>query len=188
MRRRRLREISAVYSLIQQSEAPIYEVRALRSTWARPIGRLQDVSIAAAKQSLRRSFDRLNLPALVVVGTFKAYAAVESETLEWKGEMHLIVAGAMKEQLEKVLSGGKHHRTLDICVRVLSVDNLGQTISRVLRGELQAWQHPWQPWLDCVPPTKQNRTEFYTCCWAWHSATACSDTAATDTSTNWRSP
>jgi hypothetical protein len=161
-RRRRLREISPVYSLIRQSEGPVYEVRALRSTWARPIGRLQDVSITAAKQSVRRVFDRLNMPSLVVVGTFKAYVAVESKTLEWKGEMHLIVVGAVKEKLEEALSRVGHCKNLDICVRVMPVDNLGQAISRVLRRDLQAWQHPWQPWLDCPRPTKQNRLEFYT--------------------------
>jgi hypothetical protein len=160
-RRRRLREISAVYRLIRQSKGPVYEVRALRSTWARPIGRLQEVSIAAAKQSVRRAFDRLNLPALVVVGTFKAYVAAESETLEWKGELHLIVAGAEKEELEEVLSRVGHCKNLDICVRVMPVDNLGQAMSRVLRRDLQTWQHPWQPWLDCPRPTKQNRREFY---------------------------
>ena len=161
-RRRRLREISPVYRLIQQSKSPVYEVRALRSTWARPIGQLQEVSIAAAKQSLRRSFDRLNLPALVVVGTFKAYVAIESKTLEWKGELHLIVAGAEKEEVEEVLSRVGHCKNLDICVRVMPVDNLGQAISRVLRRDLQAWQHPWQPWLDCPRPTKQIWLEFYT--------------------------
>ena len=157
-RRRRQREISPVYSLIRQSEGPVYEVRALRSTWARPIGRLQEVSIAAAKQSVRRAFDRLNLPALAVVGTFKAYVAIESKTLEWKGELHLIVAGAEKEELEEVLSRVGHCKNLDICVRVMPVDNLGQAVSRVLRRDLQTWQHPWQPWLDCPRPTKQNST------------------------------
>ncbi len=161
-RHRRLREISPVYSLIRQSEGPIYEVRALRSTWSRPIGRLRDVSIAAAKQSLRRAFDRLNMPALVVVGTFKAYATPENGTPQWKGEMHLIVAGAEKEELEKVLFGGGHRTNLDICVRIMPVENLGQTISRVLRRDLQAWQHPWNAALDCAPPTKPERTEFYT--------------------------
>jgi len=34
-RRRRLREISPVYSLIQHSEGPVYEARTLRSTWSR---------------------------------------------------------------------------------------------------------------------------------------------------------
>ena len=161
-RRRRLREISAVYSLIRQGEAPIYEVRALRSTWSRPIGQLRDVSMAAAKQSLRRAFDRLNMPALVVVGTFKVHAAPENGTSQWKGEMHLIVAGADKEELEKVLFGGGHRSNLDICVRVMPVEHLGQTISRVLRRDLQAWQHPWDAALDGSPPTKPERTEFYT--------------------------
>jgi hypothetical protein len=98
-RRRRLQEISAVYRLIQQSKNPVYEARALRSTWARPIGRLQDVSIAAAKQSLRRAFDRLNMPALIVVGTFKAHAAPENGTSQWKGEMH------RKRSFDRTLQG-----------------------------------------------------------------------------------
>jgi len=161
-RRRRLREISPVYSLIQHSEGPVYEARTLRSTWSRPIGRLQDVSIAAAKQSLRRAFDRLNMPALVVVGTFKVYAAPENGIPQWRGEMHLIVAGADKEELEKVLWRGGNCKNLEICVRVMPVDNLGQAISRVLRRNLQPWQHPWQPRFDCPRPTKQNRLEFYT--------------------------
>jgi hypothetical protein len=161
-RRRRLREISPVYSLIQQNKRPVYEVHALRSTWARPIGRLQDVSIAAAKQSIRRAFDRLNMPAVVVVGIFKAYAAVESGAARWRSEMHLIVAGAEKEELEEVLCRGGNCKNLAICVRVMPVDNLGQAIARVLKRDLQAWQHPWVPQLDRALPTKQNRMEFYT--------------------------
>src|SRR6516162_3652488 len=67
-RRRRLREISAVYQLFEQIEGPVYEIRIIRAAWARPIGRLQDVDIVAAKQWNRRALDKLYIPSLLAVG------------------------------------------------------------------------------------------------------------------------
>src|SRR6516162_9403038 len=46
-RRRRLFEIARVYRLFERIEGPAYEVRIIRRTWPRPIGRLHDLNIAA---------------------------------------------------------------------------------------------------------------------------------------------
>src|SRR6202023_1753434 len=45
-------------------------------------------------------------------------------------------------------------------VWVKSIENVGQTISDVLRRELLPWHHPWQP-VPGDPPSGKRRTEFY---------------------------
>jgi hypothetical protein len=49
-RRRRLKEIPAARRLLRKSAGPLYEVRVGRGGWAQPAGKLNRVSIAAAKK------------------------------------------------------------------------------------------------------------------------------------------
>src|SRR5450759_2512600 len=49
-RRRRLKEIPATHRLLHKSAGPLYEVRIGRGAWAQPAGKLNRVSIAAAKK------------------------------------------------------------------------------------------------------------------------------------------
>ena len=46
-------------------------------------------------------------------------------------------------------------------MRVNEVEDLGQTISTVLRGDLQGWDHPVPPNDKPAKPTKAQRAEIY---------------------------
>jgi hypothetical protein len=72
-RRRWLQEIPAVYKLFQQCPGPLYEVRIIRASWQRPVGKLSADSIAAAKQLNRRRLDTLYFPTVVAVGIWAIY-------------------------------------------------------------------------------------------------------------------
>ena len=58
--RRRLEEIPAAYRLLKEATGPIHEVRVIRGLWARPIGDLHEVSVAAARELNRRALNRLH--------------------------------------------------------------------------------------------------------------------------------
>ena len=67
-RTRRMSEIPAVYRLIAKAAGPVHIVRVVRGVWERPIGDLNRVSIAAAKQLNRRALDSLYNSNVVAVG------------------------------------------------------------------------------------------------------------------------
>ena len=168
--RRRLAAIPAIHDLLQKCNTPLFEVRIGRGVWVRPFGKLQEASIEAAKQLSRRALDTLYDYKIVAVGVFKVAPAVPplDHDERWRCEIHQIVAGVKKEDLERIFSTrcdrgeirsaqGKvlNHLTVD------EVDKLGPTISEVLRQDLRGWRHPWHDELDPARPTKAQRREFY---------------------------
>ena len=161
-RRRRLEEIPAVVELLQKEEGPIYEVRIIRESWERPVGQLEEFNIGAAKQLHRRALDKLYMPSLVAVGMCKVTLRTTGER-RWIPEIHGIIAGAEKEDLEKIFL--IHRRILGMEYNVFSakeVSNIGQTVSRVLRRDLRKWVHPYGGSADPAPG-KARRAEYY--CW-----------------------
>jgi hypothetical protein len=52
-RRRRLKEISAIYRLLKEVDGPLHEVRLIRGSWALPFGNLRDTNIGVAKSGTR---------------------------------------------------------------------------------------------------------------------------------------
>ena len=150
-RQRRLREIPRVYRLMQQSKGPIFEIRLSRATWARRIGHLRFANLGWAKQFLRRASDSLYRPHIVAVGTFKVSVLSNSKTAYWRCEMHHLVGGVEKDELQKAFPDEKAHEQFDFIVpHIIPVLNLGQAISRVLRRDLEPWQHPLA-WRAFVP-------------------------------------
>lgn len=158
-RRRRRKEIPEVHGLINECAGPFCEVRVGRGTWAQPAGSLTSVSIAAAKKLNRMALDSLYNPGLIAVGTFKVSTAPKHEGEGWKCEIHQIVACAEKAELENAFSTSRPHP--GNFLRVREVTNLGQTISEVLKRDVQAWQHPYQPENKLDRPKRARRTEYY---------------------------
>jgi hypothetical protein len=158
-RRRRLKEIPAVRHLLRESAGPFCEVRVGRGGWAQPAGKLNRVSIAAAKKLNRWALDRLYNPGLIAVGTFKASVAPKHEGSGWKCEIRQIVSGAKKTELEKVFSTSRP--AAGNFLRVKKIINLGQTISDVLKRDVQGWQHLYQTEITPDRPKKSHRAEYY---------------------------
>jgi hypothetical protein len=158
-RRRRLTEIPAVHRLLRKSAGPFYEVRVGRGAWAQPAGRLNRVSTVAAKKLNRWALDRLYNPDLIAVGTFKVSLAPKHEGSGWKCEIHQIISGAKRAELEKVFSSSRP--AAGNFLRVKKVTNLEQAISDVLKRDVQGWRHPYRTEITPDRPKKAHRAEYY---------------------------
>jgi hypothetical protein len=172
---RRLSDMPAALRLLQNAKPPFHEVRVSRALWSRPFGKLNEASITAAKQLNRRALDSLFIregahrESVLSVGTFKVAPSPPNETERWICEIHQVVAGAHKEELERALSTRRHRgetRTklfepFDDYLRVREVKELAPIVSKVLRCDLSGWQHPWQRAVSPVRPTKAQHREFY---------------------------
>ena len=97
------------HRLLHKSAEPLCEVRVGRGVWAQPAGKLHRASIAAAKKLNRRALDKLYMPGLVAVGVFKESVAPKHEGGGWKCEIHQIVSGAKKVELEKVFATSRRN-------------------------------------------------------------------------------
>ena len=158
---RRLHLIPAAYRLIDKADGPAYEVRVVRGIWARPIEELREVSITAAKQLNRRTLDSLYIPSLVAVGTFKVSLGSRHLEPHWVCEIHQIVAGAKREELEDAFTRTWGKEKYDSVVRVKKIKDVGRALNDVFKADLHGWQHPEYPDGAPAQPTKGHREEFY---------------------------
>jgi hypothetical protein len=151
----------AVFKLFQQCQGPLYQVRIIRESWRRPIGKLKVDRIAAAKQFNRRQLDTLYNPAVIAVGTYKVSIAPRHVGDYWVNEIHQIVAGVGKEELERIFSVSR--ALLGFSNNIFwakRITDLGPTIAHVLRQNLPIWHQPYTK--ETGPrATKAERAEFY---------------------------
>jgi hypothetical protein len=129
--------------------------------WARPSGQLRYAPIAAAKKLNRRALDKLFMPTLVAVGIFRVTVEQLYDRYQWIYEIHEIVAGATKEELERVFPSRGRGPTLSNSLWLQEVTDLGQAISRVFWRDLEGWQGPAQNNDEVEEPTKRQRRQFY---------------------------
>jgi hypothetical protein len=160
-RRRWFKEIQAVCKLFQQCQGPLYEMRIIRASWQRPIGKLSADSIAAAKQLNRRRLDTLYYPTVVAVGTYKVSIAPRHLGDYWINEIHEIIAGVDNADLERIFSVGRAVPGFSSnTFWAKPVTDLGPTITDVLRQGLTIWQQPYTK--ETGPhANKGERAEFY---------------------------
>jgi hypothetical protein len=166
--RRRIADVSAALQLLKHAGKPFYEVRVSRAFWSRPFGRLAEAGITAARQLNRRALDRLYNPNVLAVGTFKVAPSPSNDKERWICEVHQVVAGASKNDLERVFStkqyrGEIRRHKLQLFYDYLmakEVKTLGPIVSEVLSYHLSGWQHPWQEAMPVDRPNKEQRSEF----------------------------
>jgi hypothetical protein len=162
IRRRRLKEIIATHRLLTTVGGPVNEVWVARGSWARPVGKLREVSIGASTKSIRRALDKVSKPGIVAVGMLKLSRRIGPlDVWWWQPVVHLVVAGAEKADLEQALQT-RPRRGENLC-QVNKVKNVGQLISKVLRRDVRASK---QPWFYQLSTTKAQRREFYE--WSLH--------------------
>jgi hypothetical protein len=153
----RIRQIPAVLKLLKDN-GPVCEVRILRDQWNRQVGSLSKAGVAAAKQLNRRGLDNVFNPDLIAVGLFKPTLELGApDYFGWICEIHQLVAGATKEELEEAF------RTRNVysgSVWVREVDDLAAAVTRLFRLEIRAWN----PVGDTYPTSRlypQYRAELY---------------------------
>jgi hypothetical protein len=150
-------------SPIQKRGGPIFEVKVVRGEWQRRAGDLLDVNIPAVKQMNKRALDSLdiaNLPGLIAVGTFKALIGKSFEP-HWVCQIHQIVAGTDRSGLTRAFRIKRSRGKPDSTTLVEEVKDLAQSISSVLRADVQGWYHPEPPDDHPFTPTEAQREEFY---------------------------
>jgi hypothetical protein len=160
-RRRRLEEIPAAVELFQNAKRPIHEVRIIRESWQRPAGSLCDLSIGAMKQLNRRALDTLYRTEMRAVGLCKvSFDAMTYDPL-WIPEVHEVISGAEKEELEQAFSAFRQIPGMSYNIfSAREVDDIGRAVNRVLRRGLRQFRHPSAEDYD-PKPKKARRTEYY---------------------------
>jgi hypothetical protein len=161
--RRRQQLIPAAYRLFKNAAGPIFEVKVVRGEWQRRAGDLLDVNIPAIKQMNKRALDSMeiaNLPGLIAVGTFKALIGKSFEP-HWVCQIHQIVAGTDRSGLTRAFRIKRSRGKPGSTTLVEEVKDLAQTISSVLRADVQGWYHPVPPDDHPLTPTEAQREEFY---------------------------
>jgi hypothetical protein len=155
-RRRRLSEAIALKKLLEKVDGPILELWLTKDVWARRIGDLRKIKIDACTKLLRRGLDKLYDFKVIAVGTvqirFDAAAHV------WRPMVHLVVADADKEDLERALSldpNRQHHRSY---CRISKVNDICATICDVLRRDADGREVPW---FHAPPMKRAQRREYY---------------------------
>ena len=129
-----------------------------RGVWSQAQGSLNRLSIGAARQLNRRALDSLFQIDIVAVGTLKISVDPVRQGRPWRAEIHQVVAGVTRKDLERIFATRKP--SFDDFVWVEKVKNLGDTVSRVLRPGLHVWQHP-SDLSDPAAPKKKARAECY---------------------------
>jgi hypothetical protein len=166
---RRISDVPAAFRLLQNARPPFHEVRISRALWSRPFGKLNEANIAAAKQLNRRALDSLYDCGIVAVGSFKVAPSPPHDTKRWICEIHQVIAGAKKGDLERALSTRRYRGEIrtkllepfEDYLRVKEIHDLGPAVSEILRCDLSGWQHPWRHEIPPECPTKAQRREFY---------------------------
>ena len=160
--RRRQQLIPAAYRLFKNAAGPIFEVKVVRGEWQRRLGDLPDVNIPAIKQMNTRALGSVeipNLPGLIAVGTFKALIG-RCYQPHWVYQIHQIVAGTDRSGLTRVFRIKRSRGKNDSTTLLEEVKDLAQTISSVLRADVQGWYHPVPPDDHPLTPTEAHREEF----------------------------
>ena len=167
--KRRIIDVRAALRLLESVEGPFHEVRVSRALWSRPFEKLEEAGITAARQLNQRALDRLYNTDVIALGTFKVAPSPSHEAKRWICEIHQVVAGAKKEDLERVLStkqfrGEMRTHKLQMFVdylRVKEVRVLGPVVNELLKWNVSGWQAPWWDEAPVERPNKKQRREFY---------------------------
>jgi hypothetical protein len=151
-RHRRAEEIVAVHRLFKAAHGPIFEVRLERQLWERRRGELRTVSLAAVKKFNSRALDTLYNRNVMAIGIVTV--AVQFQAPCWTAQIHQIVVGASKTDLDRAFSNLAS-------IKQVADQDLPHVISSVLRRDLQLRHHPFErePWGPT--PKRKHRAEFY---------------------------
>jgi hypothetical protein len=149
--RRRVTEVLAIRRLMKQHERPLYRIIAWKPDWGCPSGWLHYITPGTAKALMTRVFNSMCSMSVTAVGTFNM-VAVGMNANQYHAELHVIVGGATKEELESAFRPVQP----DASVRISKVDDTNRVIDEVITRNSP---RRWEPLDD--PPEPAQLAEFY---------------------------
>jgi hypothetical protein len=155
---RQLAQVRGARKLLTQCEGPLFDLRIIRESWESPIGELNSVSIASAKQFHRRRLDMHCSSKVVAVGLFKT--SIDRDGGRWVGEINVIIGGIAEEQLRQLFSVRRRRGHSKNIFSVRAVSDLTTALIQVFRPDLRSWCPPNSK-LASGTPKQRERTEFY---------------------------
>lgn len=131
--RRRVAMLKTGLPLLKKHSKPFFFVTVVHPLWEAPIGQLKNISIEAAEKWSRRRLASLEIPGLISIGGFEVDHSVELDgTQHWAGHIHLVVAGATKDQLRAAFRVEKKYRRIrpgQKIVKIKNFDSLTKTLA-----------------------------------------------------------
>jgi hypothetical protein len=103
--------------------------------WEIDVGKLRQANIPATRQWLYRRFRRLDGTA-IAIGGYEVSLNVDLDgCVYWAGHVHLLAAGARKNDIKRILSIQKQYRATRYArlVDIREVDNLGRQLGYSLK-------------------------------------------------------
>jgi hypothetical protein len=150
--RRRIPEVLAIRRLMEQHERPLYRIIAWKPDWGCPSGWLHHITPGTAKALMTRVFNSMCSMSVTAVGTFNMVAVGMGTKPRFLAELHVIVGGATKEELESAFRPVQP----DASVRISKVEDTNRVIDEVTTRN---FPRLWEP-LD-NPPEPAQLAEFY---------------------------
>ncbi|MCX7314022.1 MAG: hypothetical protein NTV56_20500 [Alphaproteobacteria bacterium] len=158
--RRLERQAAAARKLLKKVGGPHFEVHVGRQTWQRPVGDLDKVSLAAAKQVERNALDKLHMPGIAAVGMVKTAYMPDGKENRWHVEIHQVIAGASREEIFTAFATRPTKNNGENYFRIDEIKDLKPAVRRVLNQVVIVQQRPDDGDEPAWPKTKARR-EYY---------------------------
>jgi hypothetical protein len=127
---RRVAGLDTGLPLLAAHPGPMFAVTIVHPLWEAPVGRLAQVSIAAAAQWNRRRLAGLKISGLTAIGIFEVSLNRElNGDIYWAGEIQQIVAGATKAELRsafQIADCYRETRPRQRMIEISGIDNLNR--------------------------------------------------------------
>ncbi len=135
--RRRRRLIPHAHRLLIQHDGPLHLVTVVHPNWQAPVGGLVGTGTRGPREWIKRRLKSLcNADNVIAVGQFERALNVELDgSMSWSGEIHLVVAGATREELRDAFAIARRYRRhpQEKLLQVKEVDGLGRALGYALK-------------------------------------------------------
>jgi hypothetical protein len=135
--RRRRRLIPHAHRLLVQHDGPLLLATIVHPTWQAPLAGLAGKGTRGPREWIKRRLNRLpNADDIIAVGQFERALNIELDgSMTWSGEVHIIVAGASREQLRAAFAIVRRYRRdpQEKLLNVKEIDGLGRALGYSLK-------------------------------------------------------
>jgi hypothetical protein len=135
--RRRRRLIPQAHDILFRHEGPLHLVTVVHTNWEAPVGGLAGTGTRGPREWIKRRLNRLpHAGDVIAVGQFERALNVELDgSMTWSGEVHIVVAGASREDLRAAFAIAARYRRdpQEKLLHVKEIDGLGRALGYALK-------------------------------------------------------